>query len=255
MEEPCLLLRRNTDACVRHADAQEHLAGQCPFAGFSSLGFHEHLALFRELECVADQIGQDLTETQGITTQPVGHRGERMGDELDVLLDHDRTECVGDFLENVSQAEGRALEFELVGFDFRKVEDVVQDPQEVLGRRVGDVDELVGLGGKVGLERKAGHVENRIHRRADLVTHVREEHGLRLGGLLGLGLGELDQFPLYCLRSVTSLIDTANMLHRLAAVVLHHMAKGTNPDDASVHRSFVRVHTAIAPESCPPPQP
>ena len=114
-----------------------------------------------------------------------------------MLLDDDGAECVGDFLEHLPQAEGRVLEFELVGFDLREVEDVVEDAQQVPGRRVRDVDELVRLGREVGLQRKAGHVENRVHRRADLVTHVGEEHRLGLGRLLRLGLGELQRSLLF----------------------------------------------------------
>ena len=52
---------------------------------------------------------------------------------------------------------------------------------------MGDVYELVGLGGKVGLERKAGHIEDRIHRRADLMAHVRQKRAFGLVGFLGRG--------------------------------------------------------------------
>jgi hypothetical protein len=57
-----------------------------------------------------------------------------MSNEFDVLLDDDRSERIGDLLEDFAQAERRALEFEPVGFYFREVEDVVQDPQPVILR-------------------------------------------------------------------------------------------------------------------------
>ena len=48
----------------------------------------------------------------------------------------------------------------------------------------------MGLSG--GLEREVGEADDGVHRRADLVAHVREEHGLHLRGLLGL-LGGFSQ--------------------------------------------------------------
>ena len=71
-----------------------------------------------------------------------------MGDELDVLLHDDGPECFGDFLEDLPQAERRVLELELVGLDLRKVQDVVEDAQQVPGRRVSDSDELLRLAGR-----------------------------------------------------------------------------------------------------------
>ena len=120
-----------------------------------------------------------------------------MGDELDVLLNDDGAECFGDFLEDFPQAERCVLELELVGFDLREVQNVVEDAQQVPGRRVGDSDELVWLCGEVGFQRKAGHVENRIHRSADLVAHIGEEHRLGFRRLLRLDLGELQRLLLF----------------------------------------------------------
>ena len=50
-----------------------------------------------------------------------------------------------------------------------------------------DVDELLLLRRQLGLERKAGHVDDRVHRRADLVAHVRQKRAFGLVGFLGRG--------------------------------------------------------------------
>jgi hypothetical protein len=53
-----------------------------------------------------------------------------------------------------------------------------------------DLADVVAL---LGVERRfEGEVreaDDRVHRRADFVAHVREEHGFRLGGFLGFLLG------------------------------------------------------------------
>ena len=102
-----------------------------------------------------------------------------MGDELDVLLDDRRPERLGDFLEHVPHAERRLLELQLVGFDLREVQDVVEDAEQVARGRMGDADVLVRLRRQVGFESQPVHVDDRVHRRADLVAHHRQERSLR----------------------------------------------------------------------------
>ena len=74
-----------------------------------------------------------------------GTLGRHVDDELHVLLDHLRAERLGDLLQLLPQAERGLLEFQLVGLDLREVEDVVDDPEQVLGRGVGDADVLLLL--------------------------------------------------------------------------------------------------------------
>ena len=66
-------------------------------------------------------------------------------------------------------------------------------PSRFLADEWATVMNWCGLAGQVGFQRKAGHVENRIHRRANLVAHVGEEHRLGFRRLLRLDLGELQR--------------------------------------------------------------
>ena len=133
LKQLALLVLRDPDSRVAHRHAQVDVAGS--LVG-NRPGFHpqQDFAFVRELECVADKVGQHLPEAQGIANQPVGHRRERVRDELDVLLDHRRPERLGDFLEHVPDAEGRLLDLQLVRFDLREVEDVVEDAEQVARR-------------------------------------------------------------------------------------------------------------------------
>ena len=134
LKQPVPLFGSNPDSGVVHGYAQEHFVVGPLFTGVSDgLGFDEHLALMRELERVADQVVQYLPDSQRVTPEAVGDRRQRVGDELYVLLDHDGTERLGDFLEHVPQAEGCVLELQPVGFDLREIENVVEDPQQVPG--------------------------------------------------------------------------------------------------------------------------
>ena len=59
-----------------------------------------------------------------------------------------------------------------------------------------DFADVIALGFQVaelGIEREVGQTDDRIHRRADFVAHVRQEHGFHLRGFLGFGFG-LTQF-------------------------------------------------------------
>ena len=74
---------------------------------------------------------------------------------------------------------GASSSSQLVGLDLREVEDVVEDAEQVARRGMGDADVLMRLRREIGLERQPVHVDDRVHRRADLVAHHREERSLR----------------------------------------------------------------------------
>ena len=178
-----------------HADAQEHLVARRLFAGVSDgLGFDEHLALLRELERVADQVGQHLPEAQRVAPEA----GRAPSGSAWVMS----STCFWITTErNVSvtssstsrRLKGAFSSSSLSASIFEKSRMSLRIPSRFLADEWATADELMRLGGKVGLQREAGHVENRVHRRADLVAHVRQEHGLGRGRLLGLGLGELQR--------------------------------------------------------------
>ena len=63
--------------------------------------------------------------------------------------------------------------------------------------------ELALLAVERGVEQQPAHADDGVHRRADLVAHLRQEGALGLGGRFG-GLLGLAQFLLGPLRSVMS---------------------------------------------------
>ena len=105
--------------------------------------------------------------------------------ELDFLLERFLAHQEKAVRDGLLQVERHELEIELVGLDLGEIEDVVDDAEQRL-RRVVDLGDVVLLPRvELRLEREIGHADDRVHRRADLVAHVGEEHRLRLGRRLG----------------------------------------------------------------------
>jgi len=108
--------------------------------------------------------------------------------ELQAFLLRADAESLHQILDGVPQRERDPLETEPARLDFREVQDVVDDREQRVGRSRDGVDVLALLGGQPRLEREMRHADDRRHRRADLVAHVREELRLGLGGAFRLRL-------------------------------------------------------------------
>src|SRR6185503_16667214 len=80
----------------------------------------------------------------------------------------------------VHEGEGLRAELEAPRFDLGKVEDVVDDGEQRLGRSLGNLEILLLSRSEVRSERELEHPEHPVHGRADLVAHVREELALRV---------------------------------------------------------------------------
>jgi hypothetical protein len=86
-----------------------------------------------------------------------------------------------------SSRKSTCLHRQLAGLDLGKVEDVVDDAEQVLGGAMDllDVVALLGGGRDLGLQREVRHADDGVHRRADFVAHVGQEVALGAGRLLG----------------------------------------------------------------------
>ena len=137
-----------------------------------------------------------------------------MARELQALLLSPIGERLHQLFDGVAQRKRNLLELQLARLDFREVQDVVHDGEQRL-RPLSDGPDVFALfDGELRIERELRHADDRRHRRADLVAHVREEIGLglrrrfrfRLGGaqlahelrqlvgVLGFGVARLIQF-------------------------------------------------------------
>ena len=83
--------------------------------------------------------------------------------------------------DRVDERERNRLELQLARLDLREVEDVVEDRQQRLGRALDGVQAVGLIRRELRVERQRRHADDAVHRRANLVAHVRQE--LRLGAV------------------------------------------------------------------------
>ena len=88
-------------------------------------------------------------------------------------------------LQHAVEGEVGTFEVELARLDLRQIEDVVDDSEQV-SRRVGHLGQAPTLGDvpDVALQ-QVGEADDRVHRRPDLVAHVRQEGTLGPGRRFG----------------------------------------------------------------------
>ena len=79
------------------------------------------------------------------------------------------------------------LDVHAPGFDLGEVQDVVDDRQQRVTTVSDGRGKVALVVGELRVEQQAAHADHRVHRRADFVTHRRQERALRLVGGLGSG--------------------------------------------------------------------
>jgi hypothetical protein len=205
------------------------------------------LAALGELDRVADQIEQDLTEADAIAMQPFRcmveiHQDVELlglnliGDQIEDVIDHAR------------RFEVTGFECQLLGLDLGQIQDIVDDLEQMLGR-VAEPVQLLDLAWR---ERILSHemriADDGVHRGADLVAHVRQEGAFGAIGALGSGLGRFqlggadgDQFlqmptiglQFACrLHTLGDVLNDAQRIERLARIIERQFSAFLDPADA-----------------------
>jgi hypothetical protein len=191
LEQPFLLFCGEPDAGVGHRETQ-HLRGAGVAVdgdGFDDIDRDANLAPFGELDRVVAVVDQDLPQAQGIADEHFGNVGGDVEDQFDPLLVRLFADQVDEVVEHVGQLELGRLDAQLAGLDFREIENVVDDAEQVLARLQHLADVVALPRRQFGLEQQMAHAVDRVHRRADLMAHARQELGLGSRRRLGQGLG------------------------------------------------------------------
>ena len=172
----------HADAGVGDLDMQDRIGR----GALRKIQPHDHLALLGEFDRVADQVDQHLLQPQPVAGEMVGHLRRHLGEEREPFFGRAERERLHAAAELLAELEGEWLEAQAAGLDLRDVEDVVDDVQQRLGRRSHQVQRLALLRAQVAVEQQRRHAHDAVHRRPDLVAHVREELALGAVRLLGL---------------------------------------------------------------------
>ena len=181
LEQLADLFGRHANAGVRDGGMQQHLA-------VAALPYHHRdadLATIGELHRVVGVIDQDLAQAQRITDQRFGHVGGHIEHQLQALGRGFLANQVGHVVQQRVQPELHTFDIQLAGLDLGEVQDVVDQPEQVLCRGLDLADVVVLARRQVGLECQVAHADDGVHGRADLVAHVGQEITLGLRSALG----------------------------------------------------------------------
>ena len=256
LEDHTLELLRYPDPGVAHLHAQDALTRPCRL----DVRPHHHLASLRELDGVADQVEEQLPQPSRIADQPLRHRAADRQRQLQSLLMGARAQRAHSVPDRAARIERHALERQLAGLDLREVEDVVDQSQQRARRVARRRQVLALLAREPGVERELGHAEDRVHRRADLVAHVREELALgatrrlrrllrlrQLGGrcdaLGDVARGREDHAPMSCRRCAPREPTIAPVAALVAVLEVHRLHAGREATGlGDGRRAIVGVH-------------
>jgi hypothetical protein len=148
-----LSVGRNPDAGIRDPEVQDHARPGGRFALHRDRDF----ALSGELDRVADQVDQHLPDSSRVASERLGNFVPDFARQLEALLMRAQRQRLERLFDGLAQREGDRIEVETPGLDLGKVEDVVDDQQQVVGRAARDVEVFALFGGQVGVEDKIGH--------------------------------------------------------------------------------------------------
>jgi hypothetical protein len=88
------------------------------------------VAFRRELECVTDEIQDDLREANAISQTPIEEVRRTRGRERESLDSRARSERAQDLAKHAPERKGGSRQNERVRFGARHVEEAVEQPQE-----------------------------------------------------------------------------------------------------------------------------
>lgn len=162
--------------------------------------------LFGKLDRVAGEVEQNLLQARGVAQNVGGQIGRERERKFEPLCHGAGVEKGGDVRDSLRQGKGDGLEVQIAAFDFREIEDVVQQPHEGVGGTGSNFD-LALLG---GIQRRVFEdlqpALDAVHRRADFVCSWSRENRALPGWRPrpGLFLAEREDLVLRCRKSTAT---------------------------------------------------
>ena len=121
-----------------------------------------HSAVVGELDCVRDEVDQDLANAAGVAPDHRGHVSVALGDELKALGGGGVCQQTDDVVDQPPQLELADLELDLAGFDLGEVEDVVDESEEAGARPLHPLGEPALGVVEGGVEEHLVHAEDTV---------------------------------------------------------------------------------------------
>ena len=137
-----------------------------------------HFALFRELECVRQEVPQDLLEplTVGLDVSWAFRR--HFDPKLQTFLLGNRREKIREILGQADESKRLGLDLHMPRLDLREVEDVIDESQQIVARRLDCLSVthlLLAQPSGVIVGEQLCEDQERVQGRPEFVRHVRQE--------------------------------------------------------------------------------
>jgi hypothetical protein len=146
---------------------------------------HRDLALVGELDGVAEQVEQNLPHPRLVAVHPVRHVGQDARVHAHAAPRRLRLHQAFDVVDDLADLERLQGQAEGARIHRRHVQDVVEHPQQVLGRALGGIQLATLLLVQRPFADQLQHAKQALEGRAQLVAHVGEKIVVGLvGGLL-----------------------------------------------------------------------
>ena len=152
---------------------------------FTQAGEVGHFSGLREFNGVPQQIYDHLANPHLIAHHVVGHVRFPLAQQFQTFLMRGHRQGAYRLVDNHPDIEPYQIQFQPSRFDFRKVQNVVDDGEQRVRRAPDGVEILSLFGREAGVQHQFGHADNSIHRSSDLVTHIGQEFAF--GAVAGLG--------------------------------------------------------------------
>ena len=85
------------------------------------------LSLVSKLDCISRQVENDLAEAERVSADPLWRLRRNVAQELQLFFRRPQSQSLQSFFQLVPQIEINGFQFDLAGFDFGKVQDVIDD--------------------------------------------------------------------------------------------------------------------------------
>ena len=203
---------------------------------------HQHvdIAVLGEFNRIAHEVGHNLLQTERIANDVIRHIVLNVQRQLQPFIMCGMRQQGDHFIKRGAQQERNTLQNQLPGFQLGKVEHVIDDRQQIIGRTF-DGGQVVALRGvEIGFQRQAGKADHPIERGAQFVGHIGQELRLNARRLLGALFRQvqLNVLDLHLLKGFPQIGG------RLVDVVLHLLMVGRQRHGHRVNAVFQHIQFA-----------
>ncbi len=168
----------NPDARVRHRKSDRARRGVIGIV----CDFDDHGSLVRELDRVTDEVDQNLVQAVRVTDQRAGDVGRQVAGEFEAFFVRPHGQDLDGLLDQVAEIEFDRLELDMAGLDFRQIEDIVDQMQQVAAGAPENAQILALIGREIRLPQQIRHPDDCVHGGPDFMADAGRKLAFGMAG-------------------------------------------------------------------------